>query len=190
MRREQGFTLMEVLLAIALFGLIAAVMYGAVSISGEGFYQLQQKRDQLEGEQWLGRQFRLDVTYMQSSHKDEWKPLLLSSDPRGASSFDQLQLLVQEPGNAGLVRVHYFIDENTMELKRESILAQARYGVEPVEWSMGKVHSFDVDVQDAEGRWLQQWDGKAQLNKRLQQLRIRVQDETRLREWYIPLRAS
>lgn len=158
MLRTQGFTLVEVLMALSLFAMLAGVMYAALGSAGNGFQQLISIRDDVAAGQWLDRQLRSDLMYASRSEDDSVTPLVLTQDVRGGQVLDQLTLLVREPGRAGLSQVHYAIDEVSGELVRESRLALARDSVAPDRWPLAKADSFDVEVLDAQGRWQQRWE--------------------------------
>jgi len=155
--RQSGFTLIEVLMAMALFALLISVVYGALGPAGEGFIQLQESRDRLEKGQWLGRQLRLDMSYISATSDSKLKPIRISNDSRGSEAFDELWILTRESGQSSLSYVHYFIDEESGQLVRESLMAWARSSVEPLRWELGKVESFDVELLDSQGKWVQRW---------------------------------
>ncbi|MBF0281627.1 MAG: type II secretion system protein [Zetaproteobacteria bacterium] len=188
MKREAGFTLIEVLLAMALFALITAVAYGALAIGGDGFQQLQAERDRLESEQWLARQLRQDISGVTHSQNRAWSPVALTSDPRGENHFDQLTILVQEPGQVGLTWVRYAIDEEAMQLVRESVPALARSGFEPIAWNFANIQSLDVALLNKQGEWLERWDEQSGMARdQLVAVRVRVGDAKHTREWNIPI---
>lgn len=160
MNRSGGFTLIEVLMAMALFALLTAVVYGALGPAGEGFIRLQQSRDNLERGQWLGRQLRLDTSYVSATSDSKLEPLRITNDNRGSGSFDELWLLTRESGQQSLNMVHYFIDEESGQLVRESLMAWSRSTEEPLRWELGEMESFDVELLDANGKWQQAWQSK------------------------------
>ena len=200
---EDGFTLIEVLMALTVFALIAAIAYGAMATAGQGFQMLSEVRDMHEGSGWTARQLRSDVTYLSG---DAWnigqateqhQPIRISNDNRGDLEFDGLFLLVREPGRAGTFEVHYFIDEDKGHLMRESRLLWARDSVEPVQWDMGEASSWAVEVMDKDGRWQQEWKTQGVQNRGFVWPRaIRVHMKVAAseahpaseREWYLPIR--
>jgi len=66
MKDTAGFTLLELLVALAVFAMIAAFTYAAAVPAGEGFQELQKVRKQYVQAYALGRQMRLDVTSLAS----------------------------------------------------------------------------------------------------------------------------
>jgi len=196
---EQGFTLIEVLMALTIFALSAAVAYGALGMAGNGFRQLSEVRDTLEKSGWIGRQLRSDVAYLALPQgllqakavpvSAQKYPLVISNDNRGNSEFDQLWLLVREPGQAGISQVHYYIDEGQGHLIRESRLLWARDGTKSIRWDMGEALSCSVEVMGKDGRWLQAWQTQGPFIWP-RGLRIRVRYNkggTDDREWYLPI---
>lgn len=166
----RGFTLIEVLMALTVFALIATLSYAALGTAGNGFKILSEVRLTQEKSNWVGRQLRLDLRYLtaaphrnmikpgQQSGAGKLVPIRIHNDNRGDVEFDELWLLVREPGLQSISQVHYFIDENDGHLKRESRLLLARNLVEPMRWDFGKVASWSVEVWDQQGNWRQDWN--------------------------------
>ncbi len=184
---EQGFTLLEMLLAVAVFALVVAVTYGALGVAGDGFIQLKQARRALEVQHWLGRQLRMDSVYATSSTIKDIKPLEISSDSRGDGAYDTLDLLVREAGKPDLTRVHYAIDEDSGQLVRQTLSLLAPEETKPIKWQMGKVKAFDVAVMDGQGQWQDRWEPPKGAFKWPRALRVRVVDAGGEREWVLPL---
>lgn len=199
MKGMQGFTLIEVLMALTVFSLIVVIAYSVLATSGDGFRVLKEVRDRLEQSSWIGRQLRADIAALAWPQAGRFSaatpvsvrkpPLAIAHDNRGSSEFDQLWLLVAEPGQAGISEVHYYIDENRYHLIRESRLLWARNGVEPVRWDMGEAHSCTVEALSKDGSWQQEWKA---LNPFVwaKALRIRIsarEDGSHSREWLLPL---
>ena len=145
-KHSQGFTLLEVLLAIVVFSLIASVTYTALGPAGEGFAMLKESRVQLEKQQWVGKQLRRDVAYLSKSEDKNIPVVKLINDSRGQDDFDELQLLIRDPMYPGLTLIRYYVDEDTNTLKREAISPWARTHVEPIAWDLAEVESFAVEV--------------------------------------------
>ena len=147
-RSTSGFTLIEVLLAIVVFSLIASMMYLALGPAGEGFAMLKTYRTQLEQQQWIGKQLRRDVSYLSKSEDKSLPVIRLMNDSRGEYDFDELHLLIRDPMYPGLTLVRYYVDEDTQQLKREAISPWARTHVEPISWALADVESFAVEAYD------------------------------------------
>ncbi len=98
--QQAGFTLIEVLMALTVFALIAAIAYGAMATAGQGFQMLSKVRDMQESSGWTGRQLRSDVAYLSDipwnpgAPADQHVPIRISNDNRGDMAFDGLFLLV------------------------------------------------------------------------------------------------
>ncbi|TLS74935.1 prepilin-type N-terminal cleavage/methylation domain-containing protein [Mariprofundus erugo] len=195
----RGFTLIEVLMALTIFSLIVVIAYGALATSGDGFRMLKDVRDKLEQSGWIGRQLRADMDALAWPQAGSFSaaapvyvrkpPVAMTHDNRGSSEFDQLWLLVAEPGQAGISEVHYYIDESKYHLIRESRLLWARNGVEPVRWDMGEAHSCSVEAMGLDGQWQPEWKS---INPFVwpKALRIRIStqvDGSNSREWLLPL---
>jgi len=166
----RGFTLIEVLMALTVFALIATLSYAALGTAGNGFKRLGEVRLAQEKSGWVARQLRQDLRYLsaapfrhvikpgQQSKADKLAPIRIHNDNRGDVEFDELWLLVREPGLQSISQVHYYIDQSDGHLKRESRLLLARNLVEPMRWDFGKVASWSVEVWDQQGNWRQDWN--------------------------------
>jgi len=169
-KNEQGFTLIEVLMALTVFALISALAYGTLDTAGTGFQILSDVRIQQEKSGWVGKQLRKDMRYLTAqpysppprqgmqATQNRVVPILTKNDNRGDIEFDELWLLVREPGQQAISQVHYYIDENTEHLMRESRLLLARDHIEPIRWDFGKVSSFSVEVWDRNANWQPVWN--------------------------------
>ncbi|MDX8406666.1 MAG: prepilin-type N-terminal cleavage/methylation domain-containing protein [Mariprofundus sp.] len=196
-----GFTLIEVLMALTIFSLIAVLSYGALGIAGDGFRTLSAVRDTLELSGWTGRQLRSDVAYLAAPESvapaqppaagatAQKAPLAISNDNRGNVEYDHLTLLVREPGQAGISEVYYYIDEEQGHLMRESRLLWARDSVEPLSWDMGEASSCSVEALAADGSWHQDWKSQgAFVWPRALRIRIKQGKDTIVeREWTLVL---
>jgi len=182
----KGFTLLEVLLAIVVFSLIAAVTASALGPAGEGFAMLRTQRARLEQQQWLGKQIRRDVNYLSTSEDQSRPVVLLNNDSRGEDAFDELQLLVRDPMYPGLMLVRYHIDEDTHHLKREVISPWARVHAEPVGWELAEIDSFNVEVFDAKSGWKTVWNPKPPFFKP-QRIRVTIRDALGKMQWDLPV---
>lgn len=185
--RQQGFTLIEVLMSMALFGLLISVVYAAIGPAGDGFIQLQESRDKLEQRAWAERQLRSDISYLSATHDLNIEPISVTYDSRGDTVFDELWLLVKERGHSSLSFVHYFIDEESGMLVRESKMAWARSEVEALRWNLGQADSFDVELLNPDGQWNQNWDMGEKNAFWPVAIRIKFRDELGERMWNYPL---
>jgi len=171
---EQGFTLIEVLMALTVFSLISVLAYGTLDTAGTGFKILSDVRMAQEKSGWVAKQIRKDMRYLTAApHYPAPKPGILSAsqnivpiriknDNRGNIELDDLWLLVREPGLQAISQVHYYIDEDTNHLMRESRLLLARDHIEPMRWDFGKILSWSVEVWDTNANWRQDWNFNAQ----------------------------
>jgi len=163
MRKQTGFTLLEVLVALVIFTMIAAFTFAATMPAGEGFKELQSVRDRYTQAYALGRQMRLDVTTLAVPMNNNLITLELKHDVRSGSAFDALKLLIREPGRSSLSIVSYYLDESgeTPELIREtSSSIPAKIETEPLRWKMGEVESFEIQAMLKDGRFADDWDSR------------------------------
>jgi len=188
--RAGGFTLLEMLVALAIFALIAAVTYATVVPAGRGFQILQQVRDSVEQSYRLDRRLRMDVNALTPSADLTVQPLKIAHDQRSGDSLDQLWLLVTAASSPSLVAVHYFVDEEAGVLVRESVMPwRRRESLDqhpPMRWEIGKVSSFQVQAMDENRHWVDLWDAKK--SSRLPRaLRVRWRDSHGKRELLLPI---
>jgi len=156
-RNDKGFTLMEMLVALAIFALIAAVCYAALVPAGEGFRMLQQQRDVLESSYQMDRRLRMDAAYLMRSQDKSLISLEITHDQRGADAFDGLTMLVADGESVAPMLVHYAIDEDTGHIVRQSGMVWMR-DAQPVSWQMQQASSFEVQALAPDGKWLDTWD--------------------------------
>ncbi len=152
---SRGFTLIEMLAVVTVFAMIAGISYGVLGVAGDGFLRLQAMRDAQEASSWMGRLLRQDCGMMSGSEVKNTRPLRLNGDTRGGSNFDELWLLVREPGKPGITEVYYHMDANGEQLVRESRLLWGTAA--PQRMQLGKVQSFRVEAMDAGGQWQNRW---------------------------------
>lgn len=158
--RARGFTLIEVLMALAILGLIVGISYAALTPAGEGFRIIAGERDRQAIQAWLSRQLERDLAGMTQSHVADARPLRVTNDSRGGLDFDTLTITRREPGRPGVYLVKYWLDEQEGHLKRTSRMLWARDPTKVEEWDMGPAEAFGVELLDAGGRWRQRWSGQ------------------------------
>jgi len=154
---SRGFTLLELMVALAVFALIASVSYAALVPAGEGFRMLQAQRDVLESSYQMDRRLRMDVSYLMRTSDKSLIQLEISHDQRGGDAFDTLTMLVSDVSSIVPVQVHYALDEDSGHIVRTSSAAWVR-DAEPVAWQMQQATSFEVQALADDGRWLDVWD--------------------------------
>jgi prepilin-type N-terminal cleavage/methylation domain-containing protein len=187
--RQQGFTLLEVLTAMALFAMLTAIVYAVLGPAGEGFRTLQTVRDNLGEVEQLADQLRLDSDHFAYSFDMKVAPLILKSDRRGDAAFDELSLTCWEPGQPAISRVRYLIDEASGMLVRESTLPWLRQGHKGMRWRIARAESFQVSVMDQHDHWHESWRGlDATLYPKALKIAFRGRDGER--EWYLPMDAE
>jgi len=201
---EHGFTLIEVLMALTVFALIAGLSYTALDTAGNGFEMLGKVRLTQEKSGWVARQLRSDLRYLtavphrqavkqgQQLNADSIVPIKIQNDNRGDVEFDQLWLLVREPGQPTISQVHYFINEDNGHLMRESRSLLSRQQVEPMRWDFGKISSWSVEVWDRQGNWRQDWNFSAAAFVWPKAVRVTLKaggndHGTDQRQWWIPV---
>jgi len=203
-KREKGFTLIEVLMALTVFALISVLAYSTLDIAGTGFEVLNETRLVQEKSGWVGKQLHQDIRYLTaaphaapsqpgiSSGQDNIVPIRIQNDNRGDIELDELWLLVYQPGQYGITQVHYYIDESTEHLIRESRLLLARAHIEPVRWDFGRIRSWSIEIWDRDGNRRQDWnfDAKSFVWPKAIQINLQVDDNNSIasqRQWLMPV---
>jgi len=187
---ERGFTLLEVLMSLTVFALIAGISYTALGPAGEGFKQLQEVRDEIEVSSWLGKQLRADMSAITTSSLKKIKTITITSDIRGDTHVDELSLLLREAGRGGLTLVHYKMDETKGQLLRESRMAWARDYVKSDIMVLGNISSFDVEVMDKNHQWHQKMPAVSDKNAVFswpKALRVTIIQDGKPKYWLMPL---
>lgn len=183
----QGFTLLEISVALLLLGMLTSFCYAALIPAADGFKLLQSHRDQMLQTFDVSRQLRQDMSALATTSQPHVFSVRLNNDNRGGTSLDECWLLVREPNRASLSMVHYYVDESEDEviLIREVKIPFAREYSETVQWKIAKVESFDISVMNTANQWVEnlQTDSK-QLPRAL---RVRWRDEAGEREWVFPI---
>jgi len=157
---EPGFTLLEMLVALAVFALIASVCYAALVPAGEGFRMLKAQRDVLESSYQMDRRLRMDTAYIMQSADRSLITLEINHDQRGADAFDTLTLLVADGESVAPQQVHYAIDEESGMIVRQSAMAWLKEA-QPIIWNMQQAFSFEAQALAPDGQWVDTWDRKS-----------------------------
>ncbi|MDX8376599.1 MAG: type II secretion system protein GspJ [Mariprofundales bacterium] len=188
---QNGFTLLEMLVATAVFAMIAATAYGIIIPVGNGFRDLQEVRDTAQTSYLLSRRLRLDMNAIHRPNNATTTLLLLKADNRGGQSFDEVVLLTAEPERATLTHVRYYMDDKSdpAVLIRESqpALVAKDSTKEPLSWRIGVVESFSVEMMDAQGQWVNRWESKGKQGKLPKAIRITLRDNQGERELMFPV---
>ena len=201
---EQGFTLIEVIMALSVFALIAGLSYAALGVAGSGFETLVDVRKSQQSSGWVARQLGSDMRYLsaaphryavgqgQQQRTENPAPLRIKNDNRGDVEFDDLWLLVHEPGSNGTTQVHYYIDQDRGHLMRQSRLLVARKLIKPIVWDFGKAGSWGVEVLDLQGNWRQDWNFHGAAFQWPRAVRVRMQGADgehfgAQHEWWFPV---
>ncbi len=185
-RRDTGFTLIEVLMALVVFSLVVSLTYAAIGPAGEGFRRLQDVRENYEQNLATGWQLNQDIAYMLQPLGEGQSAFDVVNDNRGEYSYDELWLVSATPARPGLSEIHYYIDEETHVLIRESGLLDARDDSVMMQTELGPADSLQIEMLDKAGRWHQRWDmlgGEGWPRA----FRIQLHHGKQLREWLVPV---
>ncbi|PYC20235.1 type II secretion system protein GspJ [Aquipseudomonas alcaligenes] len=161
--RQRGFTLLEVLIAIAIFALLAMATYRMLDSV------LQTDRGQRQQEQRLRELTRAMAAFERDLLQVRLRPV---RDPlsdllpalRGSSGRDT-QLEFTRSGwrnplgqpRATLQRVRWQLEGERWQRAYWTVLDQAQDSQPRVQQALDGVRRFDLRFLDQEGRWLQDW---------------------------------
>ncbi len=176
LQSEQGFTLLEVLMALTVFALIISLVYTAMGTASNGFNRLHDIRLATQKQAWIGKQLRNDIRYLAQTSgvvNKQNSPLRVQSHAQNS----ELWLLLRETGMRDLTRVHYYVDVNH-HLIRDARPLLARPSVKTLHWDFGPVQSWLVKGLDNEGRWQPKWIYPASSFHWPRALRIRLNSKT------------
>jgi len=155
---SRGFTLLEMLAALAVFAVIAAVLSTMTLGAGEGFADLKTSRDSYARTFALGRQMRMDISALSFTANRNVETLILEHG-YGMDERDALWLLVREPDHPDLSLIHYWLDESgdVPLVVREVLPALADDGSPPLRWEIVTAKSFSLEAMDDQGTWRREW---------------------------------
>ncbi len=173
-------------MALVVFSLVVSLTYAAIGPAGEGFRRLQEVRQNYEQNLATGWQLNQDIAYMLQPLDESQGAFDVVNDERGAFSYDELWLIAATPARPGLSEIHYYIDEETHVLIRESGFLDAREDSSMVQSELGRADSLQIEMLDKAGRWHQRWDMPAGQGWP-RAFRIRLQAGQQQREWLIPV---
>ena len=161
--RQRGFTLLEVLIAIAIFALLAMATYRMLDSV------LQTDRGQRQQEQRLRELTRAMAAFERDLLQVRLRPV---RDPLGdllpalrGSSGRDTQLEFTRSGwrnplgqpRATLQRVRWQLEGERWQRAYWTVLDQAQDSQPRVQQALDGVRRFDLRFLDQEGRWLQDW---------------------------------
>lgn len=162
MRSCKGFTLVEALLALAIFGVIAVLAYRATSSMSEGEARLSQEAQRWRALETLFSRFEADIRQAMprsarvgTAREAAW----LGTAYQGHSALVFTRAgseFVLEPGPAGQ-RVAYRLNGDTLELAYWPVLDHV-YDAKPLVYPLvSGVAGFDLEYLARDGTWRNRW---------------------------------
>lgn len=190
MKKCLGFTLIEALLALAIFGVIAVLSYRATASLSEGEARLA-----AEAQRWrtLETLFtRVEADFRQAvprsarvgaAREPAW--LGTTFDGQSALVFTRAgSEFALEPGNAGQ-RVGYRLRDGTLELAYWATLDHAGDAAPVVYPLVAGIAGFELEYLSASGAWRNRWPllGEDELPRAVR-LTLALDDGARIDRWF------
>lgn len=159
-RRSRGFNLIELLVALAVFSVMAALAYGGLNsiarTRGELAKQEDAFRDLMRAVATLDRDLREAVARPVSGNIGQTLPAFTGS--AGGLEFSRLGFAnPQAEPRANLERVLYELDARTLKRGSYPVLDRAPTTVPQITTLRSGVTDFRLRYLDAQNRWLEVW---------------------------------
>lgn len=164
--RNAGFTLLELLVSMAIFAILAVVMYSGVELVMDEREIVLERLGELEDLQRAVRHLQSDFSQL---YPRQVRDVLGRSSVGALQTEDSGEFVLQltrggwrNPANAKrshLQRVQYRYDEDARVLYREYWpVLDAVLGTEPASRALLEgVNEFEVEFLDAASNWQQEW---------------------------------
>ncbi|MCS6897684.1 MAG: prepilin-type N-terminal cleavage/methylation domain-containing protein, partial [Nitrospira sp.] len=168
--RERGFTLIEVLIAIALLGLVAAMVFGSLITTNR---TVEAGRDSASREQTVRRVLRVMAEDLSLSRHDSAFPWVGMNGLHEGRPADTVAFLAANDGSRGpaareteLIRVVYTREGDRLwRFAKTNLYGSTDESIDRVELA-NHVASFNLRYFDAQGRvWVDEWRGLSKLPK-------------------------
>jgi general secretion pathway protein J len=161
MNRSSGFTLVEVLIALALTGLVALLMLGGMQLAGRGLDRIADRAERLDSRRSVEDLLRREIAGAVASPLAPNRPALVGA----AQSVEFLTLA--EDGGAGLYRVDLGVETEgtrrmlvlTRRLAGASADRKAQRTVLVPALRDFRIAYFGQVAGDDAQRWQDRWDG-------------------------------
>jgi len=150
---QRGFTLVELLIALALTGLVALLLLDATRMAAQGTNRVAAQADRLEARRTLEDLLRRDLSATNAS------PLATSAAPLvgGPQSVEFLSLA--EDGGAGLYRIRLDIEGGALVLSRSAVAGglPQRVVLAPRLAAFALAY-FGAPPDGGEEKWQERWE--------------------------------
>jgi len=190
MKRCDGFSLLEVLVAVSLFALAMALAYGGLDAVLRGRAQLDAQADRL-------REIQTAVGLLERDLRGAVARPVRDGDRlrRGALELDPQGLALSRGGHANRLaqaraeveRVLWRLDGNRLERLRHSRLDRSPGGPLDESFQLDGVSRLEIEVLAEDGRWTARWPapGSADdLLPRAIRVRLEVTGLGRIERWF------
>ncbi|MCP9446593.1 MAG: prepilin-type N-terminal cleavage/methylation domain-containing protein [Nitrospira sp.] len=190
-KSQDGFTLIEILIAIALLGIIASMVFGSLMTTNRA---VEVGRDASFREQTIRRVLRVMAEDLSLSRQDGALPWVGANGWQEGQPADIVAFLAMNDGSSGpaareteLIRVVYTREgDRLLRFAKKNLYGLTDESIDRVELA-NHVRSFNLRYFDAQSRvWLDEWGGLNKLPKAVL-IELTVQppdtDPWTVREW-------
>lgn len=190
-KSQGGFTLIEILIAIALLGLIASMVFGSLITTNR---VIEVGRDASSREQTVRRVLRVMAEDLFSSRHDSALPWVGVNGWQEGQPADTLAFLAMNDGSSGpaaretdFIRVVYTREgDRLLRFAKKNLYGLTDESIDRIELA-NHVRSFNLRYFDAQNRvWLDEWGGLNKLPKAVL-IELTIQppqtDPWTVREW-------
>ena len=190
-RQQKAFTLIEALLALAIFGVIAVLSYRATVALTEGEARLSSEAQRWRALEALFTRFEADIRQAVprgvragAHHEPAWLGTL-AADRTSALVFTRAgSEFHAEPGVAGQ-RVGYRLSQGTIELAYWPHLDHTENAQPAVYPMIGDISSFRLQYLGSQGTWQERWPvlNEADLPRAVR-LSLTLRDGVQIERWF------
>ena len=182
LKSEKGFTLLEVLIAIALFSIVMGALYSTFFLSHKAVDALDDSLVKLQESRTVIDTLKRELESAVYEERKTYTIFKIDDRDFYGKQASQVVFTAFSPLLPGLARVEYTVDEvdGKLVLRKKIFSAYAKTAeTESIEL-MDDVESFSIEVRDQD-KWVKTWDG-ALTKKMPDEIRISLQIVTKKSE--------
>ncbi len=159
--KKNGFTLLEVLIALAITGFIITASYGTFFLSKKAIESIDDSLIRLQETRSVIDNLKRDIESSFFSRDSEYSAFKLEDRDFYGRSASRITFTAFSPLTTGLARISYNVDESDGRLTLKKTINSAfslKTKAKDVEL-IDDIHSFLIEVKYG-GKWVRTWDSK------------------------------